>query len=305
MLEDWVIYISKPYRVLSQEQPGWRCRGIDPGPGTPEEVAKRIAEEWKREESHFEVSYASGKRTFPELQTIRPKEKETILREKGVYWITGGTGGIGLAIARKLASEKRARLVLTSRNPKLETRVLEELRAAGGEILILPADVTREEEMKQVVQKILSHWGEINGVIHAAGILNDELIRTRSARSAQKVLAPKMEGTDALLSSIQDQKIDFVILCSSLASLFGGVGQSDYAAGNAYLNRKAEEGDRIRSIQWGPWSGVGMAAEEKYQHAFQEQGITPFSPEQGAEVFLKILSTEEKNVAAIQIDPAI
>ena len=112
------------------------------------------------------------------------------LKEGGVYLITGGLGGVGLVLARYLAESVKARLVLTGRRglPAKSTwpeylaqageqdptasriRLVQELEAAGAEVLVGAADVTDEARFAAVVDEAYARFGRIDGVIHAAGV---------------------------------------------------------------------------------------------------------------------------------------
>jgi NAD(P)-dependent dehydrogenase (short-subunit alcohol dehydrogenase family) len=181
------------------------------------------------------------------------------LREGGVVLVTGGTGGIGYALAEHLARTKRARLVLVSRSGVLSeehTRALENL---GAEVLVEAADVADEDAMRQVLARAAERFGAIHGVVHAAGVPGGGLIQLKAREDAAAVLRAKVQGTLVLRSLLEDSPLDLFVLCSSLASVLGGLGQVDYCAANAFLDAFAARGGAV-AINWDRWSEVGMAA---------------------------------------------
>ena len=239
-------------------------------PGGNEPVAFRGGHRWER---------AYGPLEMPEAG---PTQK---LREKGVYLITGGLGGIGLAAAQYLAREAKARLVLIGRSaiPARETwseylagatadyamaeklKGLLQLEESGAEVLICKADVANEAEMEKAVAQARQRFGRIDGVIHAAGIAGEGIIELKDKEGADSVLHPKVLGSLILDKLLQHDELDFFVLCASLVGVMGSAGQVDYAAGNAFMDafawskRKATK-NRPVSIDWDRWDEVGMAA---------------------------------------------
>ena len=242
------------------------------------------------------VAYRDHRRWARSVEPLRGRQ-QLELPERGVYLITGGLGGIGLALAGSLARSVRARLVLVSRgalpprqewqgrmqrgdeDSRLANRLaaIQSIEQAGGEVLALSADVTNAEEMRQVVAQTRQRFGRINGVIHAAGVLDDELILNKNAAAAARVLAPKVRGTLVLESVLADDPPEFFLLMSSVSALSAPPGQIDYAGANAFLDAFACERSARKmltvSIQWPRWRDVGMAADESA--SAHRRGFTP------------------------------
>ena len=213
----------------------------------------------------------------------------TRLRQGGVYVVTGGLGGIGLTLAAFLAERVAARLVLTGRSPlppreEWEARLAEgpgdavartirrtigrlrEIEAAGGEVLVCRADVTRRDDIEGVRRAALERFGAVHGVIHAAGQPPGGLIQLKTRETAAAVLAPKVQGTRVLDEVFGGRGLDFLLLCSSLTALTGAVGLVDHAAANAFLDAYAHEsaargGTRVLAVDWDSWLEVGQAAQ--------------------------------------------
>ncbi|MGZ8709187.1 MAG: SDR family NAD(P)-dependent oxidoreductase, partial [Thermoanaerobaculia bacterium] len=116
------------------------------------------------------------------------------LRERGVYLITGGLGALGLVFAEYLAKNYQARLILTGRtapNATQEQR-LEQMKAGGAEVVFVQADVASRTDAERVVRETKSRFSAINGVIHAAGVNRDALLRRKTREEMDAVLAPKV-----------------------------------------------------------------------------------------------------------------
>jgi acyl transferase domain-containing protein/acyl carrier protein len=228
------------------------------------------------------VALRNGRRWVPGLAPVPLPEEAPVLRTGGVYLVTGGLGGIGITVAEDLATRYRAKLVLLTRTglpprdrwPALAgtggrvgraIAAIRRIEAAGGEALVLAADVTVPGDLRRVRAATLERFGRLDGIVHAAGVPGGGLVEVKTRAAAEAVLAPKVSGTRALAEVFGDLELDFVALCASITGVVGGIGQVDYAAANAFLDAYAHSGygfrGRVTSVDWGAWLEVGMAAE--------------------------------------------
>ncbi|MBA3914725.1 MAG: SDR family oxidoreductase [Acidobacteriales bacterium] len=142
-------------------------------------------------------------------------------------------------------------------------RTIEEAETAGGQVLVLRADVTSYAEMQRAIEVTAQEFGTLHGVIHAAGISDPALIQLRSAAKGEAILSAKAKGALVLHELLQNYNLDFVLYCSSLSSILGGHGQADYAAANAFLDAFAQwcwdRNVHAVSVNWDTWNQVGMA----------------------------------------------
>jgi non-ribosomal peptide synthase protein (TIGR01720 family) len=312
-----------PARVIAQEYPHVTCRCIDlalPVRDTRELIARLIAEV-TGESDDVVIAYRGNRRwsqTFTPLRLPSLKEPPSRLREGGVYIITGGLGGIGLEMADYLARTVRAKLVLIGRtvlpekdkwNDWLAThaehdqtsvriRRAQRLLSSGAEVLIANADVTNAGELRAVIEKARRSFGAIHGAVHAAGVPGDGLMQLKSPEAAAEVLAPKVEGTLVLAELLKETPLDFFVLCSSIRSIQGGVGHSDYAAANAFLDTFARYqslngGTSVQSINWGGWSEVGMSVDYARERSLNSDELlgSGMSAAEGVEAFCRALET--------------
>ncbi len=207
------------------------------------------------------------------------------IKQQGVYLITGGLGGIGYVMATELAKQFKAKLVLINRTPlplrnewsswlkehsaddaiSRNIRKVRDLESSGANVLVLSGDVTDIDRMREIVQEAETHFGEINGVIHGAGTVNDGLIQMKNQSDIENVFAPKVYGTLVLDELLTGKNLDFFVVFSSTSTVISPVGQIDYIAANAFLNayahrRNTQEKGYTVAINWGVWNEVGMAA---------------------------------------------
>ena len=155
----------------------------------------------------------------------------------------------------------------------------------------------------------IARWGRLDGVVHAAGVLDDAPLGARTPERTRAVLAPKVEGARALVEVTAGDDLDFLAFCSSVAALHGVPGQADYAAGNAFMDglaRRLERGrTRVVAIDWGPWRGVGMVLDAAYQRGFAAQGLRPFGPHAGARAFFQALDLSARQVVAVDLEAGV
>ena len=275
--------ILGPCKVIPQEYPNIRCRSIDielersEGSANCGNAAVRIVRELLSNAPEPAVAWRGHHRWVETVEPVRLAESgvQLPLRERGTYLITGGLSGIGLVLADYLARAVGARLVLAGRlrlpsrtdwndwvaqhehqDPVTRRiREVQKLEACGGEVLPLTCDVTDIDQMRELLARGRRRFGEIHGVVHSAGVPGGGIIQHKDASIAASVLAPKMRGARVLDELLADTKLDFFVLCSSLSSVVGGVGQVDYCAANAFLDAFAREramrtSGRTLSISW-------------------------------------------------------
>ncbi len=276
-------------KVIPQEYPDIKCRLIDVVLSDLEtkHFVNQLIAELTAESDESIIAYRGNYRwvqVFEPIALKTPTNIKTQLRQKGVYLITGGTGGIGLELGKYLAQTLKAKLILIGRsrlpakeywNEWLAThdtsdatshkiQKLQELETLGAEVLILSADVTNYEQMQWVVAQSLENFGEINGVIHAAGVAGGGMIQLKTPEIVNNVFAPKLHGTLVLDKVLKNINLDFLVLCSSLSSIHGGFGQVDYCAANAFLDgfahlNTSKNGKLTIAINWDAWQEIGMA----------------------------------------------
>jgi acyl transferase domain-containing protein/tryptophanase/NADP-dependent 3-hydroxy acid dehydrogenase YdfG len=257
--------------------------------------------------------YIKKLKAFDFEQSIASHPPGVGLRENGVYLITGGAGGLGLICAEFLAKEYKARLVLTGRSKLSIDREakLEEIRKSGAEILYLPADVSNYEDVKNLISDSRSRFGEIHGIIHAAGILRDSLIRNKTLEEMSAVFAPKVYGMFHLDEATKDENLDFFVTFSSLAAVAGNAGQCDYSFANHFMDSFAAQRELLRakgarsgktlSINWSLWADGGMKLDEQTELYFKKTlGIKPLPSETGLDVLVKGLVSERSQFAVLE-----
>jgi phthiocerol/phenolphthiocerol synthesis type-I polyketide synthase E len=305
-------------RTTEQEFRALRCRSVDVGATPPAGVVNELG----ADTDDPAVALRGARRWVQawEPAPLAPVDPTRVWRQNGVYVITGGLGGLGLAVARRLAQQP-VRLALLARTPlppreqwdedpgndELRRRIeaVRELEALGAEVLTLAADVADSDQIAAAITRARERFGAIHGVIHAAGAPASGLIQLKSREEAETVLRPKVAGTLALRDALRDQPLDFMVLYSSAVVAHGGLGESDYCAANCFLDAFAQQerrrGRPVTAIDWGPWQwdawSTGNARLEQLRLA---HGITD---QEGVELLTRILATGMPQVLVAQQEP--
>ncbi|MHB8383560.1 MAG: type I polyketide synthase [Candidatus Binataceae bacterium] len=274
-------------RHIDVDLRGYRPTGMTASDESIKETAAQIVAEVRTQAIDSPVAYRRNGRWIKTFVKCRETENQPAiaLRDQGVYLVTGGLGGIGLVVAESIAKSVRARLVLMGRSdfPLKDSwekwlashrhddttarhiRKIRELEGAGAEVLVATADVCDFEAIQRVAEHIRERFGPVNGIIHAAGILDDKPLLQKDRTSAASVIAPKVRGTLVLESVFRQDPLDFFFLMSSVSSHAAPAGQVDYVAASAFMDAFAQyqstNGRRVVSIQWPRWTDVGMAAD--------------------------------------------
>src|SRR6266508_1378259 len=314
--------VSGFVNTLHLEHPKLLCKTLEvrqEGAGYERILDAVLAEFQAHTQDAAAVRYEAQERYIKKLKAFDLEEAAGLpsqgvgLREKGVYLITGGAGGLGLIFAEFLAKEHKARLVLTGRSKLSAEREakLDELRKSGAEILYLPADVSNYEDVNNLVNESKSRFGKINGIIHAAGVLRDSYIRNKTPEEMSAVFAPKVYGTLHLDEVTKNEELDFFVTFSSLAAVTGNAGQCDYSFANHFMDSFVAERELLRvkgarsgkalSVNWSLWADGGMKLDEQTELYFKKTlGIKPLSVGTGIEAFVQGLASAESQFAFLE-----
>jgi acyl transferase domain-containing protein/acyl carrier protein len=269
-------------RVIPQEHEGLACGVVDLGDTEIDAVVEAVLGD-ALEPDGAVVAYRGAERWSEEHSslTLAGPTSPGMLREHGVYLITGGLGEVGLALAEHLARRCRARLALLSRSglpPRAEwdawpadhatadrtsrrIQCVRAVEAAGAEVMIIEADVGDVAQVSAARAAVRERFGDLHGVIHGAAIQSVDAfgaVEDVDATQARQHLRPKLAGLAALAEAIDLDRLDFCVTLSSLASVLGAVGHGAYAAANAAMDGQAHAlfaagHRRVLSIDWDAW----------------------------------------------------
>ncbi|MCV7368908.1 polyketide synthase [Mycolicibacterium duvalii] len=215
-------------------------------------------------------------------RTEPPNAAPLPLRSDATYLITGGLGAIGLEIAGYLAAQGAKHLVLTSRRPADATAQRIDALAAqhGCDIRVHTADVADAHDVAHLLAAVAAELPPLAGIVHAAGEIGTTGLTELDDTELDRVFAGKVWGAWHLSEAAADLQLDFFLGTSSIASVWGGYGQTAYGAANAFLDglawRLRAQGITATSVNFGPWT-AGMADAES-QARLAQRGVRTLSP---------------------------
>ena len=202
----------------------------------------------------------------------------------------GGTGALGLITVKHAVQQQRYTASLVSRTGRCPS--IDELTSVYPPIRLLSADVTTSAALTNIFKLGMLDVPQAISLL-ANGILRDAAVGTTSFGLAREVIAAKCPVTDMMSRAITATAQNTTIYFSSIASFLGSAGQIAYSAANSYLDYSAmawtDAGVPSCSLQWGPWSGIGMASKYTTKSRLLRIGIGTISPQEGASICVTLL----------------
>ncbi|TMC21453.1 MAG: SDR family NAD(P)-dependent oxidoreductase, partial [Chloroflexi bacterium] len=276
----------------------------------------KILQENSRCPSAQKIRYRDGKRwvaDWSEVQDI-PTEGECPWKDGGVYLITGGAGGLGLIFAQEIANQVRdATLILTGRSPldAQKQEWIKRLGVQGTQVTYEQVDVTQRQAVCDLIQRIQQDYGNLDGIIHSAGVIRDNFLLKKTRDEIAHVLAPKVTGLVNLDQASKDIPLDFFLLFSALAGAFGSVGQTDYAAANVFMDEYAryrnylvasqQRWGKTLSINWPLWKDGGMKIDAEAAKVLSENaGMVPMETSAGIRALYQGFALAEDQVLILE-----
>lgn len=289
-------------RCAQLENPGLYYQVIETDAvATTDLLAEQLVENLQHL-NDLHIVYQEGRRYvtgWRELPVSRQISAHTPWKQGGVYLLTGGMGAIGQQIVYDIVDRLGdVTLVLLGRTQltRAQESRLSDLRGKGARIQYHQLDISNRQALIKLIKNIQQNSDALNGIIHCAGVIRDNLIINKSEDELRDVMAPKVSGVLNLDNATQAIDLDFFVLFSSIAGALGNTGQADYAAANAFLdrfavyrNRLVEKGQRrgkTLTINWPLWRNSGMAAGTAIQEQWKSHGINLLDSGSG----LRILS---------------
>ncbi|WBL40655.1 SDR family NAD(P)-dependent oxidoreductase [Bacillus velezensis] len=263
-----------------------------------------------------DLYYEGNVRWVRALREAEPAQNSDFsFKENGVYMITGGAGGLGLIFAEHIAAQTKANIILAGRSELTEDKKnkISRMKAGGSSVQYIRGDFSDSRDAERIIKTIKKKFGEINGVIHSAGVTHDALLIQKSKDEIQEVIAPKINGTVLLDSLLQTEPLDFFVMFSSSSSMYGNIGQTDYALANRFIDLFAEwrEGMRRKkersgvsvAIGWPLWEDGGMKVDKQTEKWMKQKiGMVPLSKTNGIKAFQDSLSMNASQLIVFEGD---
>ncbi|MCL6288706.1 non-ribosomal peptide synthetase, partial [Streptomyces sp. 43Y-GA-1] len=294
-----------------------------PGPdGDRAEAEALLAEVLSDDEEEIALR-DGGRRT----SRLRPAEHLTRplpprLRADGSYLVTGAFGALGRLLCRTLVRRGARRIVLVGRTPvparekwagtdpaTAEGRavaLLRELEALGAQPVLATLDITDEDALTGWLDAHRQSGAPpVRGVFHLAGQVRDTLVADLDRAAFDAVHDPKTVGAHLLHRHLRDEPLEHFVLFASIASLLTTAGQTNYAAGNAFLDALAHhrraQGLPALSLDWGPWA-TGMIEElGLVEHYLHSRGMSSLSPDTGMAVLERVIGQDHAQLVVATV----
>ena len=255
------------------------------------------------------VKLGDTKTTLVSHPALHRLGRDGFARKRSGYLISGGFGALGIAVAQKLVERGADEIVLIGRSGAKgpAARTIAELRDRGVTVHEWRLDISDSAALKIAVASLEA---PLRGVIHCAAVLDDAILLRMETENLRRVMTPKIAGAWNLHEATAEQPLDFFVMFSSAAALFGAPGQGNYAAANAYLDALAHYrralGLPALSINWGPWDKIGLAAAtQERRHGVRSWavGIAAIVPDEGMGLFEQLTCDYEgAQVGVISFD---
>ncbi|XP_052769490.1 phthioceranic/hydroxyphthioceranic acid synthase-like [Mya arenaria] len=271
---------------------------------TLEQISRNGLESNKEIASLFQTSVMQTMNIYSDSNIHHKVDSLGLFRKSGCYIVVGGLTGLGRLLVKYIAELGAGQIAIFSRRQPddeqksnlkdFETRFSTTIRTFQVDVTELSSINLARERLCVALKGI-----PIRGVFQGAGVLADGLYETQTAETFMKVLKPKLDGTWNLHLCFQDLHLDYFVMHSSVTSLLGNRGQTNYAAANSFLDSMAlyrrSLGMSGQAINWGALA-IGMAEDDKIANRLQHQGIGILSEERTKTYFTDALLSNVPNI---------
>ncbi|GGY98972.1 amino acid adenylation domain-containing protein [Streptomyces nitrosporeus] len=293
-----------------------------PGPAGARADAEALLREALLDDEE-EIALRAGRRLTSRLRPAQGLTRPLPLRLRadGGYLVTGAFGALGRLLCRTLVRRGARRLVLVGRTPVparekwtgtdpatpegRAVALVRELEALGAQVVLAPLDITDESALTSWLDTYRRTGPPLRGVFHLAGQVRDTLVADLDRSTFDAVHDPKTIGAHLLHRHLRDEPLDHFVLFASIASLLTTAGQTNYAAGNAFLDALAHHrrarGLPALSLDWGPWA-TGMIEElGLVGHYLHSRGMSSLAPDAGMSVLERVIGQDHAQLVVATV----
>ncbi|MDR3537694.1 MAG: amino acid adenylation domain-containing protein [Acetobacteraceae bacterium] len=280
-------------RTVAIEAPTLRPRLLL-SPPSPDALTDEIMADAREAEIRWD---AAGQRQVPRLAPASAAAPADAV--EGTWLVTGASGGVAQAIAGWLATHGAQAIVLLSRStlplPQGEKNI------AHASPIPIHSYAGDAADAALVARLLADH--DVQGVVHAAGVLADAALAEHDEASLRAVAHAKIGGALALDAATRAHPVRHFILCASAAGILGSARQVNHAFCSAFLDglaaRRRADGLPALSLDWGVWSGIGSAAALGFDARADQLGLGSIAPAQGIALFARVLNAAQSQLVAL------
>lgn len=293
--------------TLKSEYPHWRVRLLDIDGGELPSMSELfpyndtvdfplLARRYKQWFARKLIPIAFESKGFPAY------------KQKGVYVVIGGAGGVGEVWSRHIIENYQAQVIWIGRR-ELDAQIREKqakLAAFGSKPLYIQADARNKASLEKALEEIRQSYSCINGVVHSAIELQDQSLAQMSITRFRTGLLAKAETSVRLVQVFQHEPLDLVLFFSSLISFGESPGQANYAAGCTFLDAYAQQLGKewavsVKVMNWGYWGNAGVVADATYRERMRQNGIGSIEPQQAMAALDRLLQGQIDQLAFINL----
>ncbi|WP_029002383.1 non-ribosomal peptide synthetase [Azorhizobium doebereinerae] len=311
--------LSGLLRSARMEYPGLHAQLIRADTSEPATLAQRLARIATTGEADVCLDGAGMLARRWEPLAVAGMPLAAPWRDGGVYLLTGGTGGIGGRLAAEImARAADTRLILVGRaadGPAIAEKLAGLSGRNGAQVIYRSLDLVDGPAVEALLADIRARFGRLDGVLHAAGVLQDGPLARKTPDDLARVLAPKVAGTLNLDRALGDAPLDLFVLFASLSGAMGNAGQADYALANACLDAFAAEREarrrtgachgRTLAVDWPLWRDGGMVMDEASRRLMaRTTGLAPLETEAAFAALYRALASDAPQVLVAAGDRA-
>ncbi|SEI05611.1 Acyl transferase domain-containing protein [Rheinheimera pacifica] len=299
-------------KVVAQEYPELRCKNIDLQANEAKTLqAQRIIHEVCSDDMETQVAYLNGERKVARLTKVVKSElasRKPRFNANRQYLITGGLGALALKTARWMLERGAKHITLMARRQPSadEKNSINKMNLTGASVQVAIGDVSIEADVKSIIDRIQQSANPLVGIVHTAGVLDDKSVQNQTTESFARVMSPKVRGAWHLHKACHAIELEFFVMLSSAASLFGSPGQANYAAANSFLdglaNYRHSKGLPALALQLGMVDEIGMAAQPEREKSLNNQEIRRITPAEYLEALELNLSSQYPQIGLVPID---
>lgn len=291
---------------MAKEFPSWDLRLLDLD--SLNNISGKLCLELPCDKQGNSYVYRRGDwytQSLAQLEKIQ--ELPTIYKQRGVYVVIGGAGGLGEVWSRLMIEHYDAKVVWIGRrvlDEKIKLKI-SNLSEIGFPPRYIQADATDHSSLQQALHSILEQYSEINGVIQSAIVLRDESILELEEADFKTTLSAKVDVSVNMDKVFGGLPLDFMLFFSSIISFMKTPRQSNYAAGCTFKDSFAQSLQSkysypIKTINWGYWGNVGIVADESYQKVMQQMGVGSIESDEGMHALECLLSSDINHMALMK-----
>lgn len=293
----WCETVGSLFQTINLEENSARFTAILSK--SEEDVTNKIGQESNFFDSGL-IYYVDGKRMVNDVENITPEIKKNRIRQNGHFIISGGKGKLAQIVAKYLIENFNARITSFSRS-KTSVTITRLKEQYPDNFHFVSCDCTDYNSVEEMYKTARERFKDINGIFHIAGVKNDKNFKDKKLTDFENCISVKVRGAENLDMVSKKDTIDFFCMFSSISSVWGNPGQSDYVMGNRFLDMFAKKrNDLVRnnkrcghtiSINWSLWRDGGMKIDPEIEEIIlNKTGMKALTNSTGLNAIPKILN---------------